>query len=457
MLRRISTVVAVVAVGSTTLVTAPAAASALRAPKAPSITRVVVHPSPVVVPGKKKVTVTFTFETANNATAAEAYIKPPAPSVETKIKLTKRSLGFGKARWTAKTQFDRGAKPGMWNLRVLAKNSGGERSGNEKFEVRQVWETAFAKFDARPKLVRQGDSVRLDGRLRVNSAKGWQALAGERVHIAFRPLNGRSWKRVESTRTGRDGGFGERVRATQSGWYRAEYDGSRTTHSVKSRADRVTVKPRSLDTRISRFDVSPRKVNKGDKVTAAGVLEARDGRRWDGVRGQRVDIMFKAKGSDKWRRVGSDRTDHRGRFDEKFTAEVPGWWRAVFTGGRNLKESGSRSTWVAVESKADTRITRFDAYPEPVRFGRYIKFRGKLEVLDGRRWVPLGRQKVKLYFKADGKRKWEFVKNAWTRRDGGFSLTEKGLRSGWWRVVFAGNAKAEEAVARPDHVRVVRR
>jgi len=458
MLRRISTVVAVVAVGSTTLIAAPAAASALGAPKAPDITRVVVQPSPVVIPGKEKVTVTFTFETRNNATEAEAYLKPPAPSVETKIELTKRNLGFGKTRWTAKTQFDRGAKAGTWNLRVSAKNGGGEDGENKRFEVRQVWETAFRDFDARPRAVRQGDTVRLDGELRVNSQKGWRPLAGEKVHIAFRPFGGRSWERIDTARTRRDGEFNERVRATRSGWYRAEYDGSKTTHPAKSGSDRVTVKPRELDTRITRFDASPRSVKKGEKVTAAGVLQVKEGRRWDGLRGQRVEIQFRAKGSRKWERVGSDRTDRLGRFDEKITAKAPGWFRAVFDGGRGLKDTASRPEWVSVtEPKAKTRITRFDAYPEPVRFGRYVKFRGKLEVLDGRRWVPFDRQKVELFFKPSGKRKWESVKTAWTGRDGSFHLAVKGYKSGWWRVVFAGDDKTEETAARPDHVRVVRR
>jgi hypothetical protein len=458
MLRRISTVVAVVAVGSTTLVAAPAAASALGAPKAPDITRVVVHPNPVVVPGKEKVTVTFTFETGNNATAAEAYIKPPAPSVETKIELTKRNLGFGKTRWIGKTQFDRGAKAGTWNLRVAAKNSGGEDAETKRFEVRQVWETAFRDFDARPRAVRKGDSVRLDGELRVNSEKGWRPLGGEKVYIAFKPVGGRSWQRVDVTRTRRDGEFSDRVRATRSGWYRAEYDGSKTTHAAKSGADRVTVKPRELDTRIARFDASPRSVKKGEKITAAGVLQVKEGRRWDGLRGKRVDILFLAKGAKKWERVGSDRTDLRGRFDEKITATASGWYRAVFAGGPGLKDTASRRDWVTVtEPKADTRIRRFDAYPEPVRFGRHLNFRGSLEVLDGGKWVPFDRQKVRLFFRPSGERKWEPVKTAWTGRDGRFHLKVKAYKSGWWRVVFAGDDKTEEAVARPDHVRVVRR
>ncbi|TQM74798.1 hypothetical protein FHX40_1482 [Thermopolyspora flexuosa] len=458
MLRRITTVVATVAVGSVTLVTAPAAAATVGAPKAPTITSVVVQPNPVVVPSEKRVTVTFSFVTGNDATEAEAYLKPPAPSVETKITLTKRNLGFGKAQWTATHSFDRSAKPGSWNLRVYAKNSGGDASGNKSFEVRQVWKTAFTNFDARPRLVREGDRIRLDGRLQVETAGGGRkALAGERVHIAFRPLGGRSWVRVDSTRTRRDGGFGEFVRATRSGWYRAEYDGSKTTHPAKSEADRVTVKPRELATRISDFDVAPRSVAAGGKVTVTGRLQAADGRGWDGVRGRRVDIFFQEKGSGEWVRVGSDRTDRFGRFRERITAKAPGWWRAVFDGGRGLKGSESRVVWVAAESKADTRIVRFDAFPEPVRFGRFLNFRGKLQVLDGKRWVPFDRQKVRLYFKADGRRKWELVKDARTGRDGGFALRERAFRSGWWRVVFAGDARTEEAVARPDHVRVVRR
>jgi hypothetical protein len=458
MLRRISTVVAAVAVGSVALVTAPAAAATVGAPKAPTITRVVVQPSPVVIPGDKKVTVTFSFVTGNNATAAEAYLKPPGPSVETKIELTKRNLGFGKTQWTAKSQFDRSAKPGTWNLRVYARNAGGDRSGNKTFEVRQVWKTAFANFDARPRAVTKGDRIRLSGALRVETASGWKALAGEKVHIAFRPLGGHSWKRIDTARTGRDGRFDDRVRATRTGWYRAEYDGSKTTHAAKSGADRVTVKPREAATRISGFSVTPSTVEKGKKVTVKGLLQVKDRRGWDELSGRRVDILFQEKGSREWRRVAADRTDRRGRFTARVTATASGWLRAVFGGGRGLKDASSRPARLTVTPpKADTRIDRFDAYPEPARFGKFLNFRGKLLVRDGHRWVPFARQKVLLYFKADGQRKWSFVEDTRTRGDGSFKLRERAFRSGWWRVVFKGDARTDEAVARPDHVRVVRR
>lgn len=458
MLRRISTVVAVVAVGSATLVTVPAASAAVGAPESPSITRVVVQPSPVVVPGKEKVTVTFSFDTGGNATTAEAYLRPPAPSVETKIELTRQNLGFGKARWTARTQFDRSAKAGKWNLRVFAKNSGGEKSAFADFEVRQVWETEFQGFAARPREVRSGDPVVLGGTLRVNSEKGWQALAGERVHIAFRPFGGRSWKRIDATRTGRDGRFTERVRATEAGWYRAEYDGSRTTHPAKSDGDVVRVKRRDLDTRIARFGVTPRSVKKGEKVTAAGVLLAEDGRDLERVRGERVDILFLPKGSKRWQRVGADRTDRSGRFAEEFTAEAPGWWRAVFAGGRGLKGSSSRPAFVDVtRAKATTRIAGFDASPEPVRFRRFLKVKGQLQVFDGGREVQSGRRTLKLFFRADGSGEWRLVRTLRTDAVGSFWERVRAHRSGWWRVEFPGDEATEGSVSRADHVRVIRR
>lgn len=458
MLRRISTIVAALAVGSTSLITASAATAAVGAPPAPTITNVSVSPNPVVITGSRKAAVTFSFVTGNNATEAEAYLKPPAPSVESKLNLTKRNIGPGKVQWTARTDFDRGAKAGGWSLRVTAKNSGGDKSENKTFEVRQVWETGFDGFSARPGQVRRGDTVTLSGTLRVNTPRGWKNLGGEKVHIAFRPFGG-SWQRVDSTVANRDGKFVERVKVFGSGSFRAEYDGSKTTHAAKSREDRVVVKRVSLDTRIARFDVSPSKAEKGQRLSVEGVLLVEEGRGWDGLRGQRVDILFKAKGDRDWRRVASDRTDHRGRFGEKVTAETSGWFRAVFDGGRGLKGSSSRPEWVEVAKAepADTRIVRFDAYPEPVKFGRFVKVGGKLLILDGDEWVGYGKQKVHLYFKANGKRGWKFVKTAWTSPDGRFFLQAKDWKSGWWKVVFDGNDEAKKSEARPDFVRVVRR
>ncbi|GAB2919579.1 hypothetical protein GCM10027203_19120 [Nonomuraea fastidiosa] len=104
------------------------------------------------------------------------------------------------------------------------------------------------------------------------------------------------------------------------------------------------------DTRITRFNAGPSKVRKGKTITFTGRLEARDGRHWEGVRNERVDIYYRATGSSVWKRVASDRTSRSGVFYAKTRAYKSGTFRAVFDGDRRLEDTKSRTDYVRVYS-----------------------------------------------------------------------------------------------------------
>jgi hypothetical protein len=458
MLKRIHAVVAAAAMGTAALVAVPVAASASAgALTAPSISAVEVNPSPVVVTSKDKVTATFSFVTDNTATSAEAYTKPPGPGVETALTLAKTDLGSGKAKWSATRDFDRTSKPGTWNFRVYAKNADGDKNDAKGFEVRQVWETDFADFGASPGTVNRGEDVTLAGKLLVNSTDGWKALGGAKVYIAFRPLGG-SWSRVASADTRGDGRFWVKSRADSTGWWRAEYEGSAVTNPTTSDSDRVDVRERTLSTRINGFDASPEPVNKGDKITVSGDLQIEGGRDgWRGYSGQKVNILFKPEGSGSWQYVTSDWTDRHGGFGADVTADTSGWWRAEYPGARGVDGSTSRGDWVSVnepQPPAATRVTRFNAYPEPVKYGKFVYFKGKLQIWDGDSWAAYDGQKVGLFFKAAGSHKWEYVKTIWTDGKGRISGKVRDWHSGWWKVSFGGNSEAAGSAGRLDYVRV---
>ncbi|MFI0418516.1 hypothetical protein [Spongiactinospora sp. 9N601] len=229
-----------------------------------------------------------------------------------------------------------------------------------------------------------------------------------------------------------------------------------------SKNEKFTVR-KVRDTRIVGFDADPRRVHKGGTISVDGKLLA-DGRHgWDGYAGQRVKIQFKGHRWHRWVDVTSDRTDRHGRFWARVTARTSGLWRAEYEGGYHAEGSVSRPEYVRVArptpppppEKAGSRIVKFDAYNEPAKRGRHLRFAGVLQVKDGWSWDG-HRSKVRLYFKADGSRKWNYVKTTWSTWSGKFYTKSKAWKSGQWKAVFAGDSDAYGSTSKHDHVRVRR-
>ncbi|GLW08189.1 hypothetical protein Misp01_33190 [Microtetraspora sp. NBRC 13810] len=214
----------------------------------------------------------------------------------------------------------------------------------------------------------------------------------------------------------------------------------------------------SRDTRIAGFRVAPQTVRKGADLSVAGRLQIQDGSRWEGHRGQRVNILFKADDSRRWERVTTDRTDGFGGFRATVPAKSSGWWKAEYDGGFAAKGSesdGERVRVIAPPQKAASRIVKFDALREPAKRGRDLFFKGTLEAAERFGWDG-HRAPVRLFFKADGSSSWQSVKTVWTGRDGDFTTKATAWRSGEWRAVFAGDGETRGSTSARDHVRVVR-
>ncbi|HEY9523867.1 MAG TPA: hypothetical protein VIR33_11560 [Thermopolyspora sp.] len=140
-------------------------------------------------------------------------------------------------------------------------------------------------------------------------------------------------------------------------------------------------------------------------------------------------------------------------------ADVTGWWRAIYHGARGVEGSISRGDHVEVVepmTKADTRLTRFNAHPEPVRLGRHVRADGKLRIWDDDHWAAYDHQKVALYFKPAGSHKWQYVETTWTSASGYYHFSVRDWRSGWWRAIYAGNDESKGSVSHRDYVRVIR-
>lgn len=445
MLQRIHAAGIALAMTAATLVmTSPAAAA-----EAPSISKVSVSPAPLVI-FDKPVTATFTF-TTKSAGKAELQLKAPGQvSVGTPVELKPSPHGQW-TKWTGTKTFD-AKDAGRWNLLAIA-HGDGEKSADGAFEVRKALDTKVADFDADPDNVVRGERLRLSGRL-LAEGKGYD---GQTVTLTFREKGTDAYRHVAKVTTGRGGWFGARVEAEATGWWRAEFDGNAVARGSVSDTDRVDVRHGDRDSRITGFDARPEPIDKGDRLRLSGTLQVEG---WRGLPGQRVDILFKAAGSSRWERVTGDVTGRDGRFWASATAERSGWWRAVYRGTRGVDGTSSGPDFVRVvqpapPAKADTRVLAFNAYPEPVKRGTYLKFKGLLQVDDEGAWEGY-EGKVQLWFKAAGSRTWKYVKTTWSDDNGKLSTRTKAARSGTWKFVFRGDGDTHGDHSGTDYVRVRR-
>ncbi|UBU10485.1 hypothetical protein [Nonomuraea gerenzanensis] len=413
----------------------------------PTITKVELSPAAPIVVFDSDVSVTFTF-TTTNATKAELKLNGAA------VTLTSAAVSGG-LKWTGTKAFGPGAV-GKVNYAATASGEGGEVTQSGSFDVVRALTTKFDDVDASPDLVDKGDSIRVTGRLLADG----RGYAGQSVAITFRERGSDAFGAITKVTTGRGGWFGARVEAKATGYWRAEFAATATARASVSDADRVDVRRANLGSHIAGFDARPEPVDKGDTLSFSGALRVEDR---GGLPGQRVSIFFKADGSRRWEYVTGDVTGRHGRFHATATAVTSGWWRAEYRGTRGINGTVSRPDWVKVdqpapppeEEKADTRLIKFNAYPEPVKRGKYLKFRGLLQVDDEGSWEGYS-GKVALFYKALGSKKWQFVKTTTSGDSGRLYTKVKAWKSGHWKFVFSGDGDTYGDHSRTDYVRVKR-
>ncbi|MEV0613012.1 hypothetical protein AB0I81_06775 [Nonomuraea sp. NPDC050404] len=443
MLQRIRVAALVLALGAGSLALAPTAATAA---VAPTISDVGISPNPPIVVFDNDVSVTFSFTTTNTDAAS---LKLNNDSVAIKSEPVTGGL-----KWTGSKSFGAGAA-GKWTYTATAAGEGNPAKTGT-FEVAKALTTQVADFGARPGLVDKGDTIRVSGRL-VADGKGYD---GQSVSITFRDRGSADYGEVTKVTTGRGGWFAARVEAKSTGYWRAAFAATAVARGSVSDSDRVNVRRGNLGSRIVGFDARPGRVDKGDKITLSGALRVEDR---GSLRGQRVGIFFKADGSRRWEYVTSAVTGRHGFFRASAEAVTSGWWRAEYRGTRGVNGAVSRADRVRVdqpapppaEEKADTRLIKFNAYPEPVKRGKYLRFRGVLQVDDEGSWEGYS-GKVALFFKPLGSRKWQFVKTTWAGDSGRLYTKAKAWKSGHWRFVFGGDEDTHGDDSARDYVRVKR-
>ncbi|MFC4114923.1 hypothetical protein [Nonomuraea zeae] len=109
----------------------------------------------------------------------------------------------------------------------------------------------------------------------------------------------------------------------------------------------VDIQKGKAETRISRFSADPYKVRKGKSIYFSGRLQV-DDEGWEGVRGERVSVYYRANGSSAWKWVATAKTKWGGKFSAKTRAYKSGTFRAVYNGSDELDGAKSRTDYVRV-------------------------------------------------------------------------------------------------------------
>ncbi|WP_214110364.1 hypothetical protein [Acrocarpospora catenulata] len=218
------------------------------------------------------------------------------------------------------------------------------------------------------------------------------------------------------------------------------------------------------ETDINRFGASPEPIKAGNVLTLSGKLVVNGPQGWRGYGDQKVWIAFKQAGSHSWKRVGYDYTNWRGEFSVGIKAWRTGWWRAEFDGVAERSHPATSDSDqvdvtkpdpVVVIPDKDSRIIRFNASPEPVKYGKYLSLRGTLQVEQRWDWDGYGDAKITIWFRAKGG-SWKYVKTTWTNSSGKFFTKTKATKSGDWKAVFAGERHIDPSSSARDYVKVKR-
>lgn len=222
--------------------------------------------------------------------------------------------------------------------------------------------------------------------------------------------------------------------------------------SASATASRAT-----LDVQIEDINPNPVIITKNGVTTARFDVIASEA-------AEKVELLVRPTGNQPRTLVAKDvKVDHKGEhwiFTVPFSAGDPvGKWRATATAYDKDKKSDTDKAYFAVEEeqgKADTRISRFSANPDPVRKGKSLWFKGRLQVDEDHHWSGYDDAEVGIYFRASGSSGWKWVADADTDRRGNFVTRTKAWKSGTFKAVYEGDEDTNASESRHDWVRVYR-
>jgi hypothetical protein len=315
-------------------------------------------------------------------------------------------------------------------------------------------------FDPAPSVV--GDKVNVSGRLeRVMPDGGSAAAAGQVVKIFFEPNTAGADPATQIAQglTAADGSYSVPATVPGTGFWGVQtpyfynrvpsgngygpYLGTQVQSGIMVANHRTT---------ITGFNASPEPVGKGATITASGrIMRIKaDGSTEPGTGAP--TLQFSADGK-KWKSVFSVNPDANGYFTIKTPAVSDGYWRADTTPEPGYEELPATSSSDYVDTRYRTRVTSFNASPEPVSKGKTITVSGNLQRYTTA-WKAYSGQSVKIYFAVKGATTWTYEGAAKTSSTGHFSHGFKAAKDGTWRVTYAGNSSYLALTGPGDYVDV---
>ncbi|NNN33253.1 hypothetical protein HLK59_23415 [Streptomyces sp. S3(2020)] len=298
---------------------------------------------------------------------------------------------------------------------------------NQSIEVRAVRSDTRVTLDATELDVKAGQSAQISGTAEVNVGGAWKPLSGATVdEVWSSDLGGAAARPV----TGTDGRFTGQLTLSGSGSVEVNVRGTTFLDTSPTQKVKVYV---ARKTSVSDFTA---KLDKNSKLTAKGLLHT--GTSMPADEYNKVELQYSADGKTGWTTVKTVTPtdydpDFGASFKGAFAAPSKGYYRAHFKGGRTWQESYSP---VVYAKRTPTRVLDGNASPEPVRKGRTITCKGKLQHYTSGAWKAYADQKVKILFRAKGASTWQDMGNATTRSDGTFSKGSKASKDGTWVAVL---------------------
>ncbi|REE97483.1 hypothetical protein [Thermomonospora umbrina] len=151
-------------------------------------------------------------------------------------------------------------------------------------------------------------------------------------------------------------------------------------------------------------------------------------------------------------------TDAEGRYRIQAPIEdVGGTWAARYVPAADDRHAPVNSVveHLTYKTKYPTRITSFDAGPEPVRRGAQLTVSGCLEKYETTQWQPAYRDSgVQIQFRPSGSKVWRIVARTKLLSGCGFRASIRASQDGTWRVHYAGGARHHPATTPGDYVDV---
>ncbi|MGY4928768.1 hypothetical protein [Streptomyces sp. 900105755] len=166
----------------------------------------------------------------------------------------------------------------------------------------------------------------------------------------------------------------------------------------------------------------------------------------------RVQLQQSADGRTGWTTVATVTPDATGAFDAWQTLHKPtGYLRLYYPGNA---DATATTTGVVHLTRAVTRITGFNASPEPVRKGRTLTVTGTLQRQNGSTWTGVSGQHVTIRFRVAGGKTSTGMATVTTGKDGRFTLTFTAKQDGTWSAAYTATSAYLRSTSVGDYVDV---